>query len=77
MSRAPYAPQPGTIAYRVIEYLRDKHPERAWVASAVIADALDIDAKLRPYLSVPISQGWLVVRKRAPDGVLEWQLGEG
>lgn len=76
MSRGVYTLQPGTIAYRVAQYLRDKHPEGAWVASVVIADALSIDRNLRAYLSSPVSRGYLKVRKNQ-DGLLEWSLGDG
>lgn len=71
----PYTPHPGTIAARALAHLQAQPPGTE-LASAVLADALDIDsASVIPCLAAAISHGVLANTKRM--GLLYWRLGTG
>lgn len=54
-----YEPSPGTIAFRVIEFLRER-PAQRLMASAEIADALGIDpTSMSPCLDTAVKRGAL------------------
>lgn len=70
-----YEPQPWSIPYRVIEFLKTQPPGKQF-AVAVIAEHLDQrrDAIL-PCLEAPIKHG--VIRKEKIDGIVKLSLGDG
>lgn len=70
-----YEPQPWSIPYRVIEFLKTQPPGKQF-AVAVIAEHLDQrrDAIL-PCLEAPIKHG--VIRKEKVDGIVKLSLGNG
>lgn len=71
----PYTPHPGTIAARALAHLQAQPPGTE-LASAVLADALDIDrSSLVPCLAAAISHGVLASTKRM--GLVYWRLGTG
>jgi len=76
-----YTPQPGTIPYRVIEYLKIQ-PRGLEFSSAALAEAIGHDgAGLRSCLAIPLEHGALKADKRVPPlggkATLFWSLGDG
>lgn len=70
-----YETQPGTIAHRVVQFLRSQ-PEGAEMASVEIADALDVDQKaIVASLKTAIYHG--VLRKRKVPGEMAHRLSLG
>jgi hypothetical protein len=68
--------QPGTIAHKVIEYLR-LQPEGAEIATAVLAEAVGHDGQTASafgqYLDASVRVGLL--HKRMVRGIAQWSLG--
>ena len=71
----PYAPQPGTIPFRVIQYLQRLAPG-ASIASGPLADELDINANSITACMQPALHHGVVKRERV-DGIVHWKLGDG
>lgn len=74
-----YAPQPGTIAAKVIEYLRTQ-PPGAVIASAPLLEAIghsDISAGLKPFVERAVAEGLIKIEKRPGDRLAYWRLGDG
>ena len=69
VSTTPYVPQPGTIAARVVAYLRTL-PPGAMRSSAVIADELDFTGDIGPFMATAHEHGLVAREKR--DGRLWW-----
>lgn len=67
-----YIPQPGTVAARVVAYLRTL-PSGVMQSSAVIAEALDCDPEIGPYMKLAYENGLVSREKR--DGRLWWGIG--
>lgn len=71
----PYTPQPGTIPFRVIQYLQRLAPGTG-IANAPLADELDIVANSITACMQPALHHGLVKRERI-DGIIHWKLGDG
>lgn len=76
-----YTPQPGTIPYRVIEFLKQQPPGTEF-SSAALAEAIGHEgASLSLYLSVARDCGAVKSEKRQPltggQQTYYWRLGEG
>lgn len=74
-----YTPQPGTIAAKVIEYLRTQPPGTV-IASAPLLEAIghsDISAGLKPFVERAVAEGLIQIEKRPGDRLAYWRLGDG
>lgn len=73
-----YTPQPGTIPYAVIDFLRQEVKNgREWVPGAELADHVG-QSTISPYLVAPLRHGAVKRRPGTVDGRLtEWALGDG
>lgn len=72
-----YEPQPGTVAAKVLAYLRSQ-PAGTELANAPLAEAIGSDiGGLGPYLAPAVAHGALVRRKSADSRLVYWSLGNG
>ena len=70
-----YAPQSGSTPGRVVEHLRSLPPGTE-LTTAVLADALDLDAPCVPScLDYAVKHGFVIRDKR--EGRIYWRLGDG
>lgn len=70
-----YQPQPGTIAARVLNWLR-LQPRDYCASSAVLAEELGVlPGNIQPSLVAAVRQGAVAMEK--VDGLLYWSLGDG
>lgn len=74
-----YTPQPGTIAAKVIEYLRTQPPGTV-IASAPLLEAIghsELRGGLRPFMEASIEAGLVQAEKRPDDRLVYWRVGDG
>lgn len=73
----PYRPQPGTIPYRVIEWLR-QHPDRNPV-TAELSEAMGVEARgFTDYMRAARDRGAVHTSRSVMNKhVLHWRLGDG
>lgn len=77
--KKPYQPQPGTIAHRVIEFLKSK-PAGSTISSGELAEFIEIDkvSSLMAFLKTPVSHGLLNFESaKGTKGGGKWSLGDG
>jgi hypothetical protein len=66
MTRAAYAPSPGSVAQRAIAHL-ETLPARTELSAGVIAEAIGVPVNnLKPCLEAPLKAGMLVARQKYP-----------
>jgi hypothetical protein len=76
MSRAPYAPAPGSVAQRAIAHL-EMLPRGADLSTAVLAEAIGVQPNsLKPCLEAPLRAGMLSARQKYthPRAPFFWSL---
>lgn len=74
-----YTPQPGTIAAKVIEYLRTQPPGTV-IATAPLLEAIghsELRFGLRPFMEASIEAGLVQAEKRPDDRLVYWRVGDG
>lgn len=70
-----YSPHPSTIAYKVIEYMK-QHPPGTWFSVRVLADAIDQRSdSIDPCMVTAVKHG--LIRRERIDGVIKFALGDG
>lgn len=74
MSAAAYTPREGTVAARMVDYLRSRPPGE-WVVSAAMADATGADPQsVLPFLGAALKAG-LVLRQKVPGTrLVAWRI---
>lgn len=78
MKGKAYAVQPGTIPYRVVQFLHEQAAlGRHWVPAAEVSEHVGQKA-VSPYLEAPMRYGVLVRRPMKHNGrLVEYALGDG